>query len=92
MKEKLTELLVEYVQGEKTRKHVIEDGCRYFNLRSLNEDSQVYYLLNEVFDDPDDNLLTIRKKDVIQVIENYLQNRSSLEEFQLWFSMPDVQL
>lgn len=85
MRGKLKELSADYVKSNIRRERLIEIACKDIDLDRINKEAQFYCLLRELFDDPEDNILHVKREDIAKVINNYMQKSITLEEFQLWF-------
>ncbi|MFB7642769.1 hypothetical protein ACWF7H_28080 [Peribacillus butanolivorans] len=85
MNEKLISALFEYVKGNITSDKLMGIASETLDIYKVDKDGQFYYILSKLFDDPDDNIIQVKKEYVINILSKYLKQQISLEEFQLWF-------
>ena len=85
MEKEIRELVTKYVKGQVERDFLIQIADKYYNLKVYHEESAFYNLLEELFEDPDDNELQITRDSIIQVLDNYIKKTISLEDVELWF-------
>ena len=85
MEKEIRELVTKYIKGEVERDFLIQIADKYYNLKVYHKESAFYNLLEELFEDPDDNELQITRDSIIQVLDNFIKKTITLEDVELWF-------
>ena len=85
IKKEIRELANTYVNGEMDRDLLIQKANQYYKLDTYHKEGIFFNLLEELFEDPEDNELLVTRESIIRVLDSYIQNSISLEGVELWF-------
>lgn len=85
MKADILKATHQYVRGEIPRAEVIKKAGNYYKLNTYHEEGIISSLFSHLFEDPEDNELSVTRKAIMRILNNYLERKMTLEEAELWF-------
>lgn len=85
MREKISALTHQYVRGEIERTKVIEEASKCYKLNTHHKEGIIFNLFGHLFEDPEDNELSVTRRAIIRILTKYIKRVITLEDAELWF-------
>lgn len=85
IKKEMVELATTYVTGKLDRELLIQKASQYYKLNTYHKEGIFFNLLEELFEDVEDNELLVTRDSIIRILDNYIQKSITLEDVELWF-------